>query len=188
MYFPFFSLRHGDKRPAAQPQTIDSEFPNILQIRARGSRGSGNTGLTIFSSFFFLRLHALLRPLPFLGFLLAVKNSLALGLFPDAPEFTGLVRMLRQGQPRLCHGQLPASEACLNGHAARNFPRPGRVAQLLGALAEIIGKLLLRVPGVFLGETALRFFQGAHGHSADGRVINRIPAWRRHNAPFLHFI
>ena len=79
MYFPFFSLRHGGKRPAAQPQTIDSEFPNILQIRARGSRGSGNTGLTIFSSFFFLRLHSFLRPLPFFGFLLAVDGSLALG-------------------------------------------------------------------------------------------------------------
>ena len=82
MYFPFFSLRHGGKRPAAQPQTIDSEFPNILQIRARGSRGSGNTGLTIFSSFFFLRLHSFLRPLPFFGFLLAVDGSLALGLLP----------------------------------------------------------------------------------------------------------
>ena len=160
----------------------------LLQIRARGLRESGNTGWTVFPSFFFLCLHALLRPLPFPGFLLAVKNSLTLGLFPDTPEFTGLVRMFRQGQPRLCHSQLPAPEARLHGHAARNFPRPGCVAQLLGALAEIIGKLLLRVPGVFPGETVLRFFQSARGHSADGRVINRISAWRRHNAPFLHFI
>ena len=99
MYFPFFSLRHGGKRPAAQPQTIDSEFPNILQIRARGLRGSGNTGLTIFSSFFFLRLHSFLRPLPFFGFLLAVDGSLALGLFPDAPELARLVRMLGERQP-----------------------------------------------------------------------------------------
>ena len=30
MYFPFFSLRHGGKRTAAQPQTIDSEFPHVL--------------------------------------------------------------------------------------------------------------------------------------------------------------
>ena len=90
MYFPFFSLRHGGKRPAAQPQTIDSEFPNILQIRARGLRGSGNTGLTIFSSFFFLRLHSFLRPLPFFGFLLAVDGSLALGLGEyAAPMGTG---------------------------------------------------------------------------------------------------
>jgi len=27
MYFPFFILRHGGKRPAAQPQMIYSEFP-----------------------------------------------------------------------------------------------------------------------------------------------------------------
>lgn len=160
----------------------------LLQIRARGLRGSGNTGLTILSSFFFLRLHAFLRPLPFPGFLLAVKISLAPGLLPDTSEFIRLVGMLRQGKPRLCHGQLPASEACLNGHAARNFPRPGRVSQLPGAPAEIIGKLLLRVPGVFPGEAVLRFFQSAYGHFADGRVINRISAWCRHDAPFLHFI
>ena len=184
MYFPFFSLRHGGKRPAAQPQTIDSEFPNILQIRARGSRGSGNTGLTIFSSFFFLRLHSFLRPLPFFGFLLAVDGSLALGLFPDAPELARLVRMLGERQPRLRHSRLPASEACLNGHAARNLPWPWRVPQFVRIFAEIIGKLLLRVLRVFHGETVLRFFQSARGHSADGRIINRISAWRRHNAPF----
>ena len=108
----------------------------LLQIRARGLRESGNTGWTVFPSFFFLCLHALLRPLPFPGFLLAVKISLAPGLLPGAP-------------------------------------------------AEIIGKLLLRVPGVFPGEAVLRFFQGARGHSADGRVVNRISAWRRHDAPFL---
>ena len=142
MYFPFFSLRHGGKRPAAQPQTIDSEFPNILQIRARGSRGSGNTGLTIFSSFFFLRLHSFLRPLPFFGFLLAVDGSLALGLFPDAPELARLVRMLGERQPRLRHSRLPASEACLNGHAARNLPWPWRVPQFVRIFAKIIGKLL----------------------------------------------
>lgn len=33
MYFPFFSLRHGGKRTAAQPQTIDSEFPYITDSR-----------------------------------------------------------------------------------------------------------------------------------------------------------
>ena len=159
----------------------------LLQIRARGLRESGNTGWTVFPSFFFLCLHALLRPLPFPGFILAVKISLAPGLFPDTPEFIRLVGMLRQGKPRLCHGQLPASEACLHGHAARNFPRPGRVSQLPGAPAELLGKLLLRVPGVFPGEAVLRFFQSARGHSADGRVINRISAWRRHNAPFSTF-
>ena len=188
MYFPFFSLRHGGKRPAAQPQTIDSEFPNILQIRARGLRGSGNTGLTIFSSFFFLRLHSFLRPLPFFGFLLAVDGSLALGLFPDAPELARLVRMLGERQPRLRHSRLPASEACLNGHAARNLPWPWRVPQFVRIFAEIIGKLLLRVLRVFHGETVLRFFQSARGHSADGRVINRVSAWRRHNAPFSTFL
>ena len=27
MYFPFFILRHGSKRPAVQPQAIYSEVP-----------------------------------------------------------------------------------------------------------------------------------------------------------------
>ena len=27
LYFPFFILRHGDKRPAVRPQTIYSEVP-----------------------------------------------------------------------------------------------------------------------------------------------------------------
>ena len=30
MYFPFFIPQHGGKRPAVQPQTIDSEFPLSL--------------------------------------------------------------------------------------------------------------------------------------------------------------
>ena len=47
MYFPFFSLRHGGKRPAAQPQTIDSEFPHVLLPESSLARDS-----PIISSFF----------------------------------------------------------------------------------------------------------------------------------------
>ena len=32
MYFPFFILRHGGKRPAAQPQTIYSEIPKKKRL------------------------------------------------------------------------------------------------------------------------------------------------------------
>ena len=100
----------GAKDPLLSRRRLIQSFL-ILQIRARGLRGSGNTGLTIFSSFLFLRLHSFLRPLPFFGFLLAVDGSLALGLFPDAPELARLVRMLGERQPRLRHSRLPASEA-----------------------------------------------------------------------------
>ena len=31
MYFPFYGLRHGGKRAAAQPKTIDSGFPLKVQ-------------------------------------------------------------------------------------------------------------------------------------------------------------
>ena len=47
MYFPFFSLRHGGKRTAAQPQTIDSEFPHVLLPESSLARDS-----PIISSFF----------------------------------------------------------------------------------------------------------------------------------------
>ncbi len=47
MYFPFFSLRHGGKRPDAQPQTIDSEFPHVLLPESSLARDS-----PIISSFF----------------------------------------------------------------------------------------------------------------------------------------
>ena len=36
MYFPFFILRHGGKRPTVQPQPIDSEVPKSLTRMAGG--------------------------------------------------------------------------------------------------------------------------------------------------------
>ena len=41
MYFPFFKPRTGNKRYAAQPQTIYSEFPKgnrVAEMRKSGSR------------------------------------------------------------------------------------------------------------------------------------------------------
>ena len=43
MYFPFFGLLHGGKRPAVQPQTIESEVPKGMEEPAMAANKYAGT-------------------------------------------------------------------------------------------------------------------------------------------------